>query len=66
VFNDDGTQLIVAAPYERAIHLWDFRAMRVELKAIGLDWDWPAFPPPSGGAQNPRALDVEVVSDPVH
>jgi serine/threonine protein kinase/WD40 repeat protein len=42
-FTPDGTQLAVVAPYARAVHTWDLRAIRVELKSMGLDWDWPAF-----------------------
>src|SRR6516225_8703158 len=34
----DGTQLVVAAPYARAIHVWDLRAIRARLKQMGLDW----------------------------
>jgi serine/threonine protein kinase len=44
-FTPDGTQLISAARYADAIHRWDFRAIRVRLKALGLDWDWPEFAP---------------------
>ncbi len=44
-FTPDGTQLVVAAPYARAIHVWDLRAIRVRLKAMRLDWSWPEFPP---------------------
>ena len=62
-FTPDGTQLIVAAGYERAVHRWDLRAMRVELKAMGLDWDWPEFPAEAAEV-NPRStLQVEVAND---
>ena len=44
-FSPDGTQLIVAARYAGAIHRWDLRHIRTRLKTMGLDWDWPAFPP---------------------
>ncbi len=44
-FTPDGTQLVVAAPYARAIHVWDLRAIRVRLKAMRLDWSWPEIPP---------------------
>jgi len=44
-FSADGTMLIVFAPYAGAIHIWDLRAIRAQLKTIGLDWDWPEFPP---------------------
>ena len=43
-FTPDGTQLVVAAPYAKEIHIWDLRAMRQRLKVMGLDWDWPEFP----------------------
>jgi serine/threonine protein kinase/WD40 repeat protein len=44
-FTPDGTQLVVSAPYARAVHVWDLRAIRRRLKGVGLDWDWPEFPP---------------------
>jgi serine/threonine protein kinase/WD40 repeat protein len=44
-FTPDGTQLVVAAPYAKAIHVWDLRAIRVRLKAMGLDWKWDEFKP---------------------
>jgi serine/threonine protein kinase/WD40 repeat protein/tetratricopeptide (TPR) repeat protein len=44
-FTPDGTQLVVTAPYARAVHVWDLRAIRVRLKGMGLDWDWPEFRP---------------------
>jgi hypothetical protein len=42
-FSPDGTKLIVAANYGKAIHVWDLRLIRTQLKAMGLDWDWPEF-----------------------
>jgi hypothetical protein len=63
-FTPDNTQLIVTAIHERAVHRWDLRALRHELKAVGLDWDWPEFPPPSEQDKNPPALEVEVVTAP--
>ena len=59
-FTPDGTQLITAAAYARTIHRWDLRAMRVELKEMGLDWDWPEFPLSSDEDKNPPALKLEV------
>jgi hypothetical protein len=61
-FTPDDTQLIVAAQYERAVHRWDLRAMRIELKAMDLDWDWPEFPPRSGETENSPALEVDVLA----
>ena len=42
-FSPDGTKLIVAAQYAKAVHVWDLRLIRTQLKAMGLDWDWPEF-----------------------
>ena len=41
----DGTELIAVARYATAIHVWDLRAIRSQLKTMGLDWDWPEFGP---------------------
>jgi serine/threonine protein kinase/tetratricopeptide (TPR) repeat protein/WD40 repeat protein len=46
-FTPDGTRLVMTGGRTRAIHVWDLRAIRRELKARGLDWDWPEFPPTS-------------------
>ena len=43
-FTHDGAKLIVLSTYASAIHVWDLRALRSSLKAMGLDWDWPEFP----------------------
>jgi WD40 repeat protein len=43
-FSPDGTQLAVVARYAMAVHIWDLREMRAQLKSMGLDWNWPPFP----------------------
>ena len=60
-FTPDGTQLVVAAPYAKAIHVWDLRAIRQRLKAMGLDWDWPEFPPADPKAKAAGPVKVEVL-----
>jgi WD40 repeat protein len=50
-FTPDGTQLVVAARYAKAIHIWDLRAIRQRLSAMKLDWDWPEFPPATAASQ---------------
>jgi WD40 repeat protein len=45
-FTPDGTQLVVGCKFAHLVHIWDLRAIRVQLKAMALDWDWPEFPPP--------------------
>lgn len=60
-FTAEGTQLVVTAPYARAIHVWDLRAIRQRLKTMNLDWDWPEFravPAPAKAARPPK---VEVL-----
>jgi hypothetical protein len=58
-FTPDGTQLVTTGQHARGIHIWDLRAIRRQLKAIGLDWDWPEFAPagPAGG----EPLQVQLV-----
>ncbi len=46
-FTPDGTKLIATSTSQKAIHVWDLRLLRQELAELGLDWDWPEFPPPS-------------------
>lgn len=55
-FTPDGTQLVVAAPYAKAIHIWDLRTIRRRLKEMGLDWQWREFPP--AGPQAPMAHQI--------
>jgi serine/threonine protein kinase/WD40 repeat protein/Flp pilus assembly protein TadD len=45
-FSPDGSQLILCGEDRRAANLWDLRAIRRELAAMRLDWDWPALPEP--------------------
>src|SRR5262249_25565835 len=58
-FTPDGTQLVVAAPYGKAIHVWNLRAIRQRLKEMGLDWAWPEFRPAApGGAAEVARMEV--------
>jgi hypothetical protein len=62
-FTSDGTKLIVVAIYASAVHVWDLRSIRAHLKTLGLDWDWPAFPPPDGSQESrtsPSRLPLKV------
>lgn len=63
-FTPDGTKLVAVAGYAGAIHVWDLRAIRTRLKAMGLDWDWPELPPvkESRISLKSRPLKVEVIS----
>src|SRR5437773_1735233 len=42
-FTPDGTRLV--APSRDGLRVWDLRAIRRELAALGLDWDAPPYPP---------------------
>jgi hypothetical protein len=64
-FDGAGTQLVVSAPYAKAIHVWDLRLIRAQLKTMGLDWDWPEFAPAAEpdklrppGPDSPLRIDV--------
>ena len=57
----DGSRLILAGEDSRAAHVWDLRAIRHELVAIGLDWDWPPLPEPD--VTTPAAGPLRVVTD---
>ncbi len=40
-FTPDGTRLLAPG---QGIHVWDLRALRRQLAALGLDWQQPAYP----------------------
>jgi WD40 repeat protein len=66
-FNADGTRLLTCSSFTKAIHDWDLRAIRTRLKSMGLDWDWPEFPPSSELRPFPAnpVRSIEVISDQV-
>jgi tetratricopeptide (TPR) repeat protein len=43
VFSPDGARLVLVAD-NAPVHVWDLRALRRELAAMGLDWEAPAYP----------------------
>src|ERR1700730_4397604 len=43
-FSPDGSRLAVGTD-NHVIQLWDLRAIRKSLAALGLDWDLPPYPP---------------------
>jgi serine/threonine protein kinase/WD40 repeat protein len=57
-FSPDGSQLVTQGSREGAIQVWDLRLIRRHLKALGLDWDLPAYPPASETAP---PLSVQVL-----
>jgi serine/threonine protein kinase/WD40 repeat protein len=58
-FTPSGTELVVACKFAHVIHVWDLHSIRAQLKAMGLDWDWPEFPPEERRAKHsPLKLQV--------
>ncbi len=60
-FTPDGAGLVATTSDEKAVYVWDLRAIRQRLKAMGLDWDWPEFGPASG-APAARRVKVDVLA----
>jgi hypothetical protein len=58
VFTPDGTRLI--AVYLNRIQVWDLRLIREQLKGLGLDWDWPEFPPAPASRGSSERLKLEI------
>jgi tetratricopeptide (TPR) repeat protein len=61
-FTPDGAQLIAADSDRKALYAWNLRDIRRGLSALGLDWDWPEFPPAAPSAKTPEPLTVEVIT----
>jgi hypothetical protein len=59
-FTPDGTKLIATSSDEKALHVWNLRAIREQLK--GLDWGWPDFSPADPKADASKLVSFEVVS----
>jgi WD40 repeat protein len=55
-FTPDGTRLIAASP--GSLSVWDLRLIRQQLKELGLDWDWPDFPPAGPASRAPLRVEV--------
>jgi eukaryotic-like serine/threonine-protein kinase len=58
-FSPDGSQLVTHAGKDGALHVWDLRLIRRQLREMGLDWDLPPYPPPSA---NVKPLRVTVLA----
>jgi hypothetical protein len=60
-FTPDGTRLIATCPGEKALYVWDLRLIRQQLKELGLDWEWPEFPPVDTRRKAAERLEMEVL-----
>jgi hypothetical protein len=58
-FTPDGTKLIATCGTGKAVYVWDLRVLRQELAELGLDWDWPAFPPPASDHNEPLQVTID-------
>jgi serine/threonine protein kinase/WD40 repeat protein len=59
-FGPDGSQLVVALQ-EGVVRVWDLRRVRAQLRAIGLDWDLPPYPPAAApGDARPVRVEVDL------
>jgi serine/threonine protein kinase/WD40 repeat protein len=63
-FSADGSQLIGCTFGKvKAIRVWDLRLIRKQLKAMGLDWEWPEFSPANHATRSAaQPLKVRVLS----
>ena len=43
-FSPDGARMVVSTHDGPSVHVWDLRAIRHKLAAMGLDWDAPSLP----------------------
>jgi eukaryotic-like serine/threonine-protein kinase len=58
-FTADGSRLIATAA-NQTICIWDLRAIREQLKELGLDWNWPEISPTELPRKLPRLLRAQV------
>jgi eukaryotic-like serine/threonine-protein kinase len=58
-FTPDGTKLVISSDADRAIHVWDLRAIREQLAEMGLDWDAPPYPPAKPTPRAPLRVTVD-------
>jgi WD40 repeat protein len=58
-FSPDGTQLVATGTESQLLYIWDLRALRAELKELGLDWDRPDYPPAAPATPGPLQVEVD-------
>jgi serine/threonine protein kinase/WD40 repeat protein len=57
-FSPDGSRLVTYAGRGGAVHVWDLRLIREQLREMDLDWDLPPYPPPPPEGAKPLRLTV--------
>jgi WD40 repeat protein/tetratricopeptide (TPR) repeat protein/tRNA A-37 threonylcarbamoyl transferase component Bud32 len=69
-FTPDGGDLVTRAPDLTLLLAFDLRGLRADLKPLGLDWEWPDFPPerapadPAGAPTPWQVVGAELLKDP--
>jgi serine/threonine protein kinase/WD40 repeat protein len=58
-FSPDGSQF-VAHTGAGDLRVWDLRRVRAQLRDLGLDWPWPAYPPPPHAGAKPMRVEADV------
>jgi serine/threonine-protein kinase len=56
VFTPDGARLVIGG--EDGLRVWDLRAIRRQLKTMGLDWEADDYPPEPPPVQTPLRLEI--------
>jgi serine/threonine protein kinase/WD40 repeat protein/Tfp pilus assembly protein PilF len=59
-FTPDGLQLITVGSESEALHIFDLRAIREQLRELGLDWSADVLPPAPPVAGKPLQITVEL------
>jgi serine/threonine protein kinase/WD40 repeat protein/tetratricopeptide (TPR) repeat protein len=57
-FTPDGTRLITLGG-DHAVHVFDLAAVRRQLRALGLDWELPAYEPAAARQVQPVTVEVD-------
>jgi WD40 repeat protein len=64
-FSPDGTRLYAKVEWDSKVHVWDLRRIRDGLREMGLDQEWPEFPPRQvDDNAPPPVVEVEAVTPP--
>ncbi len=58
-FSSDGAQVVSCTSGNWSVHVWDLRILRGHLAEMGLNWDWPPYPPAEESAER-KPLQTQV------
>jgi WD40 repeat protein len=63
-FSPDGSKILASSSDNQALHIWDLRLLRRELRELALDWDAPPYPPEERAGAIPglpRPLEIQII-----